>query len=318
MELKMCTNCGQIHRTEERQRIPKHAHIRKHTERCDVPGRAVKSCYLRKHLTKQTKAPQGKCLFHCPDARAANLPPPGRGTRKQAWSDPMESRAIRREGGQQGSDGQVRGRTGGQSRGWEEREAAGGKLKRSKRTERWSDGRRGNGRWSRCGLVRSEDSIRSYWRSAGAVSTNQYNSKAFKEFQSNRALPSTGLVLDVHPLIKTSSISRNFYSQSLEQGHDGTNISSMSRFCPVSSPRAPSGCFQPCFTTALWCLIDGRRLPATRGSFNNTLRLPVQPRTLMAKGCRSILRFAWATFCSFQPNVPWTAAIRHDGCESRS
>lgn len=93
----MCTNCGQIHRTEERQRIPKHAHIRKHTERCDVPGRAVKSCYLRKHLTKQTKAPQGTCLFHCPDARAANLPSPGRGTGKQAWSDQMESRSIRGE-----------------------------------------------------------------------------------------------------------------------------------------------------------------------------------------------------------------------------
>lgn len=50
----------------------------------------------------------------------------------------------------------------------------------------------------------------SYWRNAEAVSTNQYNSKAFKEFQSNPALPSTGLTLDVHPLIKMSSIFRTF------------------------------------------------------------------------------------------------------------
>lgn len=49
-------------------------------------------------------------------------------------------------------------------------------------------------------------------------------------------------------------------------------------------------------------------LPTTRESFNNMLRLPVQPRSWMAKGCRCILRFAWATFLQFpaQPAV--------DGC----
>lgn len=73
MGLKMCTNCGQIHRPKKHQSIPKHARVRKHTERCDVPGRAVKSCYLRKHLAKQTKASQGKCLFHCPEQHSQHL-----------------------------------------------------------------------------------------------------------------------------------------------------------------------------------------------------------------------------------------------------
>lgn len=73
MGLKMCTNCGQIHRHKKHQSIPKHARVRKHTERCDVPGRAVKSCYLRKHLAKQTKASQGKCLFHHPEQHYQHL-----------------------------------------------------------------------------------------------------------------------------------------------------------------------------------------------------------------------------------------------------
>lgn len=57
-------------------------------------------------------------------------------------------------------------------------------------------------------------------------------------------------------------------------------------------------------------------LPTTRQSFNNTLWLPVQPHTPMATGCRCILRSVWATLYSFQLSSLWTAAIRHDGCES--
>ena len=123
MELKMCTNCGQIHRPEEHQSVSKHAHIRKQTERCDVPGRAGKSCSWRKHLAKQTKASQGKCLFRCP--RQHSFASPERGSRKQAWGEAMDSHSIRREGGWQGNNGGPTMKVEGQTGEWEETWAAG-------------------------------------------------------------------------------------------------------------------------------------------------------------------------------------------------
>lgn len=37
------------------ERIPKHMRKQPNTQRCDLPGKAAKRCYVRKHLAMQTE-----------------------------------------------------------------------------------------------------------------------------------------------------------------------------------------------------------------------------------------------------------------------